>query len=328
MDYYVQVKTGAHYSARDASYGPHRTLAKAEADARKRSKGSRATGAAVVEISYYTGGSFKGMRRKWISCFADGRSTAKPGSTSRRSNPSKTDHYKLVRSRQRHLGHRLWDVIDTKKGVRVVNGETFTIASQACASYNGDSRGVAGEIQEWARPNPSHPDCPGVSARHQHYQGKCATDWNLKGEEWRKTWPAFGAWAKVFPMDGGLWGWLVVPRDGATIDGEAKSVAHAKKWCVSTIGRMYGRSTSRRSNPSLGMPGMPHTWVTENGVKVHGGDTVEFWVREGGHGNLVAKKATAKVNKMLIFDDHVQVNRGWAGTTVDDRNFIRVVRRA
>jgi phage FluMu protein Com len=95
--------------------------------------------------------------------------------------------------------------------------------------------------------------------------------------------------------------------------------------------RSIQRRSSRRSirsNPSLGMPWMPHTWVTASGVKVHGGDTVEFWDIAGHPRGHNPAKVRAKVNKMLVFDDHVQVSKGWAGTRVDDRNFIRVVRRA
>jgi hypothetical protein len=83
---------------------------------------------------------------------------------------------------------------------------------------------------------------------------------------------------------------------------------------------------SKRKNPSLGMPGMPHTWVTEKGVHVRGGDLIEFWDMGYGRGRgAKPEKRTARVNKMLVFDDHVQVNRGSFGERVDDKNFIRVV---
>lgn len=90
-----------------------------------------------------------------------------------------------------------------------------------------------------------------------------------------------------------------------------------------SINRKFSRL---RLNPSLGMPGMPHTWVTRKGVHVSGGDLIEFWTGRADLGQR--RKATATVNKMLVFDDHVMVNRGTWGSYVSDDNFIRVVRRA
>lgn len=82
-----------------------------------------------------------------------------------------------------------------------------------------------------------------------------------------------------------------------------------------------------RSNPSIGLRGMPHTWVTKDGTYVSEGDTVEFWHNSGGRGDRPTKHV-AKVARMLIFDDHVQVKHGTFGTTVDDTNFVRVVKKA
>lgn len=107
----------------------------------------------------------------------------------------------------------------------------------------------------------------------------------------------------------------------------AKPMDAAKRSRPRSIKRKSARRSIRR-NPSLGMPGMPHTWVTAKGVHVSGGDTVEFWDIAGHPRGHNPAKVRAKVNKMLVFDDHVQVSKGWAGTRVDDRNFIRVVRRA
>lgn len=90
-----------------------------------------------------------------------------------------------------------------------------------------------------------------------------------------------------------------------------------------SINRKFSRL---RLNPSLGMPGMPHTWVTRKGVHVSGGDLIEFWTGRADLGQR--RKATATVNKALVFGDHVMVNRGTWGSYVDDANFIRVVRRA
>jgi predicted RNA-binding Zn-ribbon protein involved in translation (DUF1610 family) len=240
------------------------------------------------------------------------------------------------------------------------------------------------------RRNPSHPDCPGVSASHRHYQGKCSTDWNwgvgASSSIAIKTWPKVKAVAMVRPSwEAGLWDWEVKVDGRVVADGNAKSSNHAKKWCADTIGRMFGRSRrinpavyavtlggsivpgtethnrthawkwadrltkqtgrkhsvglkvgfkrtaprskGRLNNPGLGMPGMPHTWVTRKGVHVSGGDMIEYWDRRGGIGSALEKRR-ATVNKMLVFDDHVMVNRGNNGAYVDDRNFIRVVRRA
>jgi hypothetical protein len=82
-----------------------------------------------------------------------------------------------------------------------------------------------------------------------------------------------------------------------------------------------------RRNPSLG-PVIPHTWIAPGGVHVCGGDTVEYWTVEGLARGAKAVKRKAKVNRMLIFDDHVQVNHGSFGNGVYASNFIRVVRKA
>lgn len=80
----------------------------------------------------------------------------------------------------------------------------------------------------------------------------------------------------------------------------------------------------RRSNPGLGMPGMPHTWVTAKGVHVSAGDTIDYW-RQGPHQPRLVR---AKVVKMLVFDDHVMADGSHNGDYVDDINFVRVVRKA
>lgn len=91
----------------------------------------------------------------------------------------------------------------------------------------------------------------------------------------------------------------------------------------------FASAQAKRGNPALGMPGMPHTWVTKGGVHVSGGDTIEYW--SGSSSTVILRdrfKARGKVNRMLVFDDHVIVNKGWAGEYVDDDNFIRVVKKA
>ena len=84
----------------------------------------------------------------------------------------------------------------------------------------------------------------------------------------------------------------------------------------------------RRSNPYLGMPGDPHTWVTHGGHHLSAGDTVEYWGTTGLPRGAKPEKRRSRVLRYLIFHDHVQVDHGWAGETVDDSNFIRVVRKA
>lgn len=75
------------------------------------------------------------------------------GELKARRNPSAGDRYKMVHSRP-HGWHHLWKVIDTKTGKVLVEDETYAVASQACEGFNGRTRGVSGEIREWARPNP------------------------------------------------------------------------------------------------------------------------------------------------------------------------------
>ena len=72
---------------------------------------------------------------------------------------------------------------------------------------------------------------------------------------------------------------------------------------------------------------MPHTWVTKSGVHVSGGDTGEYWSKEGLARDAKPERRRAKVNRMLVFSDHVVVSRGQFGNYVSDDNFIRVVRK-
>lgn len=65
--------------------------------------------------------------------------------------------------------------------------------------------------------------------------------------------------------------------------------------------------------------------MTEKGDKVKAGDTIEYVYKSGPSAPVVRRK---KVIKYLVFDDHVMVQSGNNGDYVDDRNFIRVVRRA
>ena len=102
-----------------------------------------------------------------------------------------------------------------------------------------------------------------------------------------------------------------------------------QQWQCPECGKWVDRpEADRRINPGLGMPGMPHTWVTANGTHVSAGDQVEFWSSEGGYGDRKKVRRKATVMRYLVFDDHVQVKMGTFGTTVDDGNFIRVTRRA
>jgi hypothetical protein len=91
--------------------------------------------------------------------------------------------------------------------------------------------------------------------------------------------------------------------------------------------RAEDRSGSPIKSRTSGGILFPRSWLTASGAEVNGGDLVEFVTLEGPRGSH-GKVVRATVNKLLIFEDHVQVNRGTMGTRVDDENFIRVVRRA
>jgi hypothetical protein len=75
------------------------------------------------------------------------------GEVKARTNPSAGDRYRMVHSRP-HGWHHLWNVVDTRTGKVLVEDETYAIATQAVEAYNGRTRGVVGEIREWARPSP------------------------------------------------------------------------------------------------------------------------------------------------------------------------------
>lgn len=87
------------------------------------------------------------------------------------------------------------------------------------------------------------------------------------------------------------------------------------------------KGLGNRINPSLGLPGMPHTWIAPNGAHVRAGDQVEYWRRSGLPYGASPVKTKATVLRMLVFDDHVQVKHGPFGDTVDASNFIRLTRK-
>lgn len=136
--------------------------------------------------------------------------------------------------------------------------------------------------------------------------------------------------AKAFmsPHGGGKENWSVEPLDdsGTWKAGVANGMRAAHAMVKLEALKMMKR-VRRRINPSLGMPGMPHTWVTANGTHVSAGDQVEFWSSEGGYGDRKKVRRKGTVMRHLVFDDHVQVKKGSFGATVDDSNFIRVTRR-
>jgi hypothetical protein len=85
----------------------------------------------------------------------------------------------------------------------------------------------------------------------------------------------------------------------------------------------------RRPNPGIGLPGMPHTWVTARGERISAGDTIAFRVPAGmGRRGRDWKVVEAKVQRLLVFDDHVVAKYGSSGTVVDDSNFVNLVRKA
>lgn len=96
----------------------------------------------------------------------------------------------------------------------------------------------------------------------------------------------------------------------------AKSKDSTKRSRPRSIQRKSSRRSIRRN---------PGVWVTEKGDKVKAGDTIEYVYKSGPSAPVVRRK---KVIKYLVFDDHVMVQSGNNGDYVDDRNFIRVVRRA
>lgn len=58
---------------------------------------------------------------------------------------------------------------------------------------------------------------------------------------------------------------------------------------------------------------------------LYAGDTVEFMYRTGELGNRELRRA--RVLQLLVFHDHVQVDFGSCGYTVNESNFVRLVRR-
>lgn len=101
-----------------------------------------------------------------------------------------------------------------------------------------------------------------------------------------------------------------------------------QQWQCPECGKWVDRhSGGPRRNPGLGMPGMPHTWVTRSGEHVSAGDQVEYWSSEGGYHDRKKVRRKGTVMRYLVFNDHVQVKKGPFGATVDDSNFIRVTRR-
>jgi hypothetical protein len=137
-------------------------------------------------------------------------------------------------------------------------------------------------------------------------------------------------------------GWITVEsdRDGDTFSAEVRILnrdgrTYKRQFLNSfptlAAAKAFVERTDRRwrprGNPGLGMPGRPHTWVTKSGVHVSGGDTVEYWSKEGLARDAKPERRRAKVNRMLVFSDHVMVSRGQFGNYVSDDNFIRVVRK-
>lgn len=159
-----------------------------------------------------------------------------------------------------------------------------------------------------------------------------STDWNWglneKSREARRVWPDLGVYAVVSPSPvAGRWDWHIYPQTGGhgpVRGGWARGSDAAKREATQTVNDLI--APAKRKNPSIGMPGMPHTWVTRGGVHVSGGDTIEYWSGRADLGQRRRKRGA--VNRLLVFDDHVMVNDGWAGAYVGDDNFIRVVKRA
>jgi len=103
------------------------------------------------------------------------------------------------------------------------------------------------------RPNPSHPGCS--DPRHTHYQGKCATDWNLHDGHWRRVFPAKNVFAVVrkSPYSGlQAWSWSLHGQAGGNYEfGRAATADAAKAAATAQVGRMG------RDNPARGSTTKP-----------------------------------------------------------------------
>jgi hypothetical protein len=118
---------------------------------------------------------------------------------------------------------------------------------------------------------------------------------------------------------GELWTWAVYIDGKMVASGDGKNERHAKKWCDSTLDR-WG---DRRPNPGSG------TWVTARGEHISAGDTIAFRVPAGmGRRGRDWKVVEAKVQRLLVFDDHVVAKYGSSGAVVDDTHFVNLVRKA
>ncbi len=104
---------------------------------------------------------------------------------------------------------------------------------------------------------------------------------------------------------------------------EKRGLADIERWLRAELANSPGRD-ERRKNPSAGPMGYSG-WLAPDGTRIHAGDTVEYWRRSGLPYGAKPVKTVRKVLKLLVFDDHVQVNYGSFGDTVDADNYIRRV---
>lgn len=110
--------------------------------------------------------------------------------------------------------------------------------------------------------NPSHPYCSGG---HGHYQGKCATDWNVKDGEWRRTFPRFGVYARVWSPEGsGRWAWTLRHESGGTIGDVSSTLLGAKRAAADAVANQ--RWVLARGSTPRGSKSNPSRWKSSSRV--------------------------------------------------------------
>lgn len=127
---------------------------------------------------------------------------------------------------------------------------------------------------------------------------------------------------------GGPWSATVTDTNtGRVYDVKGAACDLPRCFCDAVVTRAYGLPVH---DPRPGAIPIPAVFAP-NGPgfrNLYSGDSVEFLVRLGGHGkNTMRTTRTARVLPLLVFPDHVQVNYGTCGYTVNASNFVRLVRR-
>ncbi len=129
-------------------------------------------------------------------------------------------------------------LVSERKGLKTLRAADEVAAAEK-RRHESRGREVVVEpqiVRQMGHRNPSHPECPGVGPSHQHYQGKCFTDWNWgtgpNSREARRVWPVKYVYAIVRPGGmSGSWTWRVQQQSGpfpALKVGDAGSSTAAK----------------------------------------------------------------------------------------------------